>query len=53
MGVTIIDAGHFSTEWSIFLKIMKKIEDMFEEIEFIHSKVSKDPYTFFCKKQYS
>ena len=47
MGVTIIDAGHFSTEWSIFLKIMKKIEKSFEEVEFRHSKVSKDPYTFF------
>jgi len=47
MGVTIIDAGHFYTEWSSFLKTMKKVEDLFKEIEFIHSKVSKDPYTFF------
>ena len=47
MGVTIIDAGHFSTEWSIFLKVMKKVEELFKEVEFIHSKVIKDPYTFF------
>lgn len=46
MGVTIIDAGHFSTEWTIFLKIMQKIVVMFEDVEFIQSKESKDPYTF-------
>lgn len=47
MGVTIIDAGHFSTEWIMFLKVMKKIEELFKDIEFIHSKVNKDPYIFF------
>lgn len=47
MGVTVIDPGHFSTEWSIFLKVMKKVEELFKEVEFLHSKVSKDPYTFF------
>jgi len=46
MGVTIIDAGHFATEWTIFLKVMEKIEVRFKEIEFIHSKVSIDPYIF-------
>jgi dinuclear metal center YbgI/SA1388 family protein len=46
MGVTIIDAGHFYTEWTIFLKIMQKNITMFKEIEFIQSKVSRDPYTF-------
>ncbi|MDS0524036.1 Nif3-like dinuclear metal center hexameric protein [Clostridium sp. SHJSY1] len=45
-GVTILDPGHFSTEWIVFLNVMKKLEDKFENIEFIHSKVSKDPYSF-------
>lgn len=46
MGISIIDAGHFGTEWLVFLNVMKKIEDKFKEIEFIHSKVSEDPYEF-------
>lgn len=46
LGVTILDAGHFPTEWLIFLKVMKRLEEKFEEIEFIHSEVSEDPYTF-------
>lgn len=47
MGISILDPGHFSTEWIIFLEVMKQIEDKFKSIEFIHSKVSKDPYLFF------
>ena len=47
MGISILDPGHFSTEWIIFLEVMKKIEDKFKNIEFIHSKSSKDPYLFF------
>ena len=47
MGINILDPGHFSTEWIIFLEVMKKIEDKFKNIEFIHSKESKDPYSFF------
>lgn len=47
MGVTIIDAGHFSTEWIIFLNVMKKVKKSFEKLEFINSNISKDPYTFF------
>ena len=47
MGITIIDPGHFKTEWIIFLEVMKNIEDKFSSIEFIHSKVSSDPYEFF------
>lgn len=45
-GISIIDAGHFNTEFITFLKVMKKIEDKFKDIEFIHSKVNKDPYKF-------
>lgn len=46
LGVTILDAGHFPTEWIVFLKVMEKLEEKFKEVEFIHSKVSEDPYTF-------
>ena len=46
MGVSIIDPGHFPTEWIVFLKVMKKIEERFSTIEFIHSKCSKDPYEY-------
>lgn len=47
MGITIIDAGHFSTEWLVFLEVMKKLENKFQDVEFITSKKVKDPYTFF------
>lgn len=47
MGLSILDAGHFGTEWIVFLKVMKKIEDKFKDIEFIHSKSSRDPYSFY------
>lgn len=47
MGITVIDAGHFNTEWLIFLKVMKKIEDKFAGITFYHSDVSKDPYEIY------
>lgn len=46
LGVTILDAGHFPTEWLVFLKVMKRLEEKFEQIQFIHSEVSEDPYTF-------
>lgn len=46
MGVTILDPGHFPTEWITFLNVMKKVEDKFDVIEFISSKTNKDPYEF-------
>lgn len=46
MGVTILDPGHFATEWIVFLNVMKKLENKFENIEFIYSKASEDPYSF-------
>ena len=46
MGVTIIDTGHFGSEWLVFLETMKKIKNQFKEIEFIESKKVEDPYTF-------
>ena len=47
MGISILDPGHFNTEWVAFLAAMKKIEDKFNTIEFIHSTLSKDPYLFY------
>lgn len=47
MGMSIIDAGHFNTEWIVFLEVMKEIGDKFKDIEFIPSKNSKDPYEFY------
>ena len=46
MGITIIDAGHFNTEFLVFKSVMKKIENKFKDIEFIFSKVNSDPYQF-------
>lgn len=46
MGITIIDAGHFNTEFLVFKNVMKKIENKFKDIEFIFSKVNSDPYQF-------
>ena len=46
IGLTIIDPGHFKTEWIVFLKVMKKVEEKFPEIEFIHSNECEDPYEF-------
>ena len=46
MGISIIDPGHFPTEWIVFLRVMKSIEDKFKNIQFIHSKCSKDPYEY-------
>lgn len=46
MGVTIIDTGHFSSEWLVFLKTMEVIKEEFKEIEFIASTKVEDPYKF-------
>lgn len=50
MGVDIIDLGHFNSEWPIFIKIIKELEEKIksenEDINFYYSKVSKDPYNF-------
>ncbi len=46
LGVNIIDAGHFNTEWLVFLETMKALKENFKDIEFIDSKESNDPYTF-------
>ena len=46
MGISIIDAGHFGTEYSVFLKTLEFLKNEFKDVEFIKSKESKDPYEF-------
>lgn len=47
MGVSVLDAGHFGTEWIVFLKVMENLKREFKDIEFITSNKSRDPYEFF------
>lgn len=45
-GISIIDAGHFGTEFDAFIGSLTFLKDKFHDIEFIVSKESKDPYRF-------
>ena len=47
MGISIIDAGHFSTEWIVFLKVMRDILKEVEGIEIVTSQAVEDPYEFY------
>ena len=46
LGVTIIDIGHFSSEWITFIEAIKSIKDNFEDLEFMISEKNEDPYKF-------
>lgn len=46
MGVSIIDTGHFLSEWIVFIKVINKLQDKLQDVEIIISEHSKDPYTF-------
>ena len=46
MGISIIDPGHFSTEYIVFLKTLEFLKDKFKDVEFINSKKCNDPYDF-------
>lgn len=46
MGVSIIDTGHFLSEWIVFLEVLNKLQDKLKEVEIIVSEHSEDPYTF-------
>ncbi|WP_066894862.1 Nif3-like dinuclear metal center hexameric protein [Clostridium nigeriense] len=46
MGVSIIDTGHFLSEWIVFLEVINKLKDKLQDTEIIVSEYSKDPYTF-------
>ena len=47
MGISIIDVGHFASEWIVFLKTMKNIKNKLQDIEFIESEAVEDPYDFY------
>ena len=44
--MSIIDAGHFGTEFIVFLKTLEFLKNEFKDVEFINSNKSKDPYEF-------
>lgn len=46
LGVSIIDTGHFSSEWIVFLEVINKLTDKLQDIEILISTKSEDPYTF-------
>lgn len=46
MGISIIDIGHFSSEWIVFQEVMKEIQENFGEVEVLISNKSIDPYIF-------
>lgn len=46
MGISILDPGHFPTEYIVFLKTLEFLKEKFKAVEFIASKQSKDPYEF-------
>lgn len=46
MGISIIDPGHFSTEYIVFLRTLEFLKDKFKDVEFIASKKCADPYDF-------
>jgi dinuclear metal center YbgI/SA1388 family protein len=46
MGISIIDAGHFGTEYLVFLKTLEFLKEKFKSVEFIASKRCQDPYDF-------
>lgn len=47
MGITILDVGHFASEQLVFFNVMKRLEEKFDDIEFITSKVEEDPFKFY------
>lgn len=46
LGISIIDAGHFSTEYLAFLKTLEFLNEKFKDVEFIASEKCSDPYEF-------
>ncbi|OOM81559.1 Nif3-like dinuclear metal center hexameric protein [Clostridium sp. BL-8] len=46
LGISIIDAGHFCTEYLVFLKVLEFLKEIFKDVEFLTSKKSADPYEF-------
>ncbi len=47
LGVTILDAGHFGTEWLAFLSAMENIKENIKDVEFVKSIKTSNPLNFF------
>lgn len=47
MGISIIDAGHFASEWLVYLNVINKIKDNFKDVEVFISEKTEDPYKFY------
>ena len=47
MGISIIDAGHFASEWLVYLNVINKIKTIFEDVEILISEKTEDPYKFY------
>ncbi len=48
MGLSVIDIGHFNSEWPLVMSLSEKIKKILEPrgVEVIISKATKDPYNF-------
>lgn len=46
MGISIIDAGHFSTEFIAFINSLEFLKVKFKDIEFVQSNRCNDPFEF-------
>lgn len=50
MGLSIIDVGHFNSEWPVLVKLSENLQQEInsheDKVEIFISKVSKDPYKF-------
>lgn len=46
MGVSVIDIGHFPSEWITYQRVMGKILNEILDIEVVVSTVASDPYSF-------
>lgn len=46
LGITVIDIGHFSSEWIVFKETMGRIIEDIPDIEFIFSNSCEEPYRY-------
>lgn len=50
MGMSIIDVGHFNSEWPVLIEVSKRVENevkkLDNKVEFIISNKSEDPFKF-------
>lgn len=46
MGITIVDVGHFASEWIVYQHVISLMNNEFNSVKMIISDRSKDPYMF-------